>query len=197
VKYTSRTSCQSSLHRQKGFVFKLVHSMLIVAVTLVLILLYEGGHLAFLRHLPGKIIHFLDDDGRYRDGGGRNPDNSGYPGNPGNSGYSRTSYPGDIFPDFPAQQDHGGYDKYDSYRENALYSVQVAAAYDSRQLYDWRDELSGKGYKAYLVSSNTPRGMLFKLRIGPYRNRQEAENMLGRLGQYSQNFSGGFIVPGE
>ncbi len=190
MKHTSRTSRQFSLHHQKGFVFKLVHSLLIVTLTLVLILLYEGGHLEFLRHLPGRIIHFLDDDGGRRDRGERNPDT---PGNPGSSHYWHANYPGDIFPDFPAQQDSG----YDSYRENALYSVQVAAAYDSRALYFWRDELAGKGYQAYLVSSNTPKGMLFKLRVGPYRNRQEAEDMRDRLGQYSQKFSSGFIVPGD
>lgn len=181
MKYTRRTSYQPSLHQQKGFVFKLVHSLLIVAVTVILILLYQGGQLGFLRHFPGKITRFLEDD-RGRDDRGWSENN-----NPGDSRYWRADY---------RDRSASTWNQDDNY-EAAIYSVQLTAAYDSRTLYYWRDELIRNGYKAYLTRSNTSQGMLFKLRVGPYKSRHQAEETRWKLGQYSQNFADGFLVPGE
>ena len=78
------------------------------------------------------------------------------------------------------------------------YAVQVAAGYDSRQLYGWRDELANDGYDAYLVSLNTPRGLMFKLRVGAYSSRSKAEALQTKLrNRYPTNFGASFVVEGD
>lgn len=184
MKYASRTSHPHSLYRQKGFVFRLIHSMLIIAIAVVLVLLYQHGHLRFLRHIPGDIARFLEDEPRGDNGYNDRSDNGS-----GSSRYWRTDYREHS----SSSQGNSGHGQ----KEPALYSVQLAAAYDSRTLYYWRDELLRNGYKAYLVRANTADGMLFKLRVGPYNDRYQAEKTRWNLGQYSQNFTDGFIVAGE
>ena len=52
MKHSGWIAEKSSLQRQRGFVFKLLHSLLIVAIVVGLIVLYKTGNLAFLRDIP-------------------------------------------------------------------------------------------------------------------------------------------------
>jgi hypothetical protein len=84
-----------------------------------------------------------------------------------------------------------------NYTDNR-YAVQVAAGYDSRQLYAWRDALANDGYNAYLVSLNTPRGLQFKLRVGAYNSRTQAEALQTKLrNRYPTNFGESFVIEGD
>lgn len=185
MKYTSQAFQASSLYRQKGFVFKLVHSLLIISVAMILVLLYQGGHLNFLHHLPGKIIRILEEDEHtISRGTNRNPEGSRY----WQTDYRERDY----------QEQNSSWETNNTYyddRETGRYVVQLIAAYDAPSLYHWRDELLQNGYKAYLDNTDTAKGVLFKLRIGPYRSRQQAEEARWRIRQYSPEFADGFIVP--
>ncbi len=80
------------------------------------------------------------------------------------------------------------------------YAVQIASGYDSRQLYAWRDSLVREGVNAYLVSLNTTRGLLFKLRVGAYTKRADAEQMRDKLAnRYPDQglFADSFVVQGD
>lgn len=177
VKYSGQQAI-SSLHRQRGFVFKLIHSLMIVALVVILVVLYKGGKLAWLENKVRGIVS-----------GGGGASTQTYPERRDN--YLRANQREYRAPVERPQEDS-------AYTEEGRYAVQVAAGYDSRQLYGWRDELLQKGYDAYLVSLTTSRGMMFKLRVGAYYDRQDAEAMRDRLSRrYPTNFGDSFIVEGE
>lgn len=172
---------KSSLQRQQGFVFKLLHSLLIVAIVVGLAVLYKTGNLAFLNRAGQYLSDVLRPNAAPRT---RDRESSSY--------YQAT-YPASR-PDgpvaFPNEDSQGA--------ENGRYAVQVASSYDSRKLYAWRDELAADGYETYLVSINSPNGMLFKLRVGSYDNRPDAEAMRDRLRRrYPTNFGNSFVMRGN
>lgn len=175
---------KSSLHRQRGFVFRLIHSLLIVAIVVALVVLYKNGKLTGLEN---KVKGFLGRGGNGGNGGGSTET---YPERRGE--YLRATQRVSRPPPVERPNEDTGY------TEDGRYTVQVAAGYDSRQLYAWRDELLQKGYNAYLVSLDTSRGMMFKLRVGAYYDRLDAEAMRDRLSRrYPTNFGDSFIVRGE
>jgi len=176
VKHSGWVAKKSSLQWQQGFVFKLIHSLLTVAIIVALVVSYKAGYLSFLRHIPPQVKHIVQ-DGRQR------WDNLGNE-NPANQ-------TGTLDPIERGNEDS-------SYTEGSRYAVQVAAGYDSRQLYTWRDALLAEGYDAYLVSLSSARGMTFKLRVGSYNNREDAKAMRDRLRRrYPTNFGGSFVMQGD
>lgn len=184
MKYTGNVTLYS-LHRQRG-VFRLIHSLLIVTIVVGLVVLYKGGKLGFLRDLPpyfNNLLHF-------------NRTNNHTTNN------TNTDEPSALFRFNQAQSadeqpvERRSEDR--SFDQNARFAVQVAAGYDSRQLFAWRDELVNHGYEAYLVSLSTAQGMQFKLRVGAYTNRADAEAMRDSLRRrYAQNFANSFVIQGN
>lgn len=160
------------LPKQRGFVFKLIHALLIVLGVVTLIVLYKAGKIPFINYRPSA------------------PDWIRFPA-------QETSRP----LSFPQQQRHSTEtvtrQREDDSYDRTRFAVQVAAGYDSRQLYAWRDALLDDGYDAYLVSLNTPRGLMFKLRVGAYTSRTQAEAMRDKIARrYPMNFGDSFVVEG-
>jgi hypothetical protein len=172
----------SSLAKQRGFVFKLIHSLATVAVVVGLVVLYRAGKLPFINYKPNLNLPSWDTGSSSN---GYNNDNLWESGNNYVQAHQRKAAPV-----VREREDT----KYTTNR----YAVQVAAGYDSRQLYGWRDELARDGYDAYLVSLNTPRGLMFKLRVGAYANRKQAEALQTKLrNRYPTNFGESFVVEGD
>lgn len=178
-----------SLTKQRGFVFRLIHSLLIVALVVGLVLLYRAGKLPSLEQVPEKVTQWVDENtptgSETLDTGEEEASNKPW----SSGGYIQTH-----------QQKPVTRPKEDKHYLKSRYAVQIAAGYDSRQLYTWRDELIADGYQAYLVSLNTPRGLMFKLRVGAYNKREQAENIRERLKRrYPQQpqFADSFVVEGQ
>lgn len=163
--------------QQRGFVFKLIHSMLIVVGIVTLVLLYKAGRIPFLQYRPSwtPVI---------------NASYSTHDASPRPRPAPVTTY---------VQQNDDIYAEDTDYTAaGQRFAVQVAAGYDSRQLYSWRDELIRDGYDAYIVSVNTPRGLMLKLRIGAYARRTQAEALRAKIiRRYPQSFANSFIVEGN
>jgi hypothetical protein len=184
VKHSDRIAEKQSLQRQRGFVFKLLHSLLIVAVVVGLIVLYKTGNLDFLHGIPAYLSRVFEIPQHQQRS---SPDSHRW----SDDLYVQTSRTRPVDAVQRSQEDS-------LYSENRRYAVQVAAGYDSRQLYDLRDALIRDGYDAYLVSLNNSQGMSFKLRVGSYTQRMYAEAMRDRLRRrYPQKLGGSFIVQGE
>ncbi len=176
----------NSLRQQRGFVFKMVHSLLLVVGVVSLVVLYKAGKLPFINYpvdLPSWNL------------------SNGNNGNLSNNDSSNDSVWESTNNYIQAQQRKSVpviREREDTRYTNNRYAVQVAAGYDSRQLYGWRDALAQDGYDAYLVSLNTPRGLMFKLRVGAFASRTQAEALQTKLrNRYPTNFGASFVVEGD
>lgn len=63
----------------------------------------------------------------------------------------------------------------------ALWSVQVNAFPDERSAQTWVDRLKNKGYKAYMVEANLGGRTWYRVRVGRYGTREEAEKIEAQL----------------
>lgn len=63
----------------------------------------------------------------------------------------------------------------------ALWSVQVNAFPDERSAQIWVDRLKNKGYKAYMVEGNIKGRSWYRVRVGRYGTREEAEKVEEQL----------------
>lgn len=221
-----------SLVKQRGFVFRLMHSLLIVALVVGLVVLFKTGKFSVsgLSQVPGQVSHWV--------GGHINrPNQATYRPGYAQPNYTQRDYdpraaiPPTTYYDYPNQQapspnpywydtnnnSDWGNDIYkpappvrkpttvakpkeDTRYTSLRYAVQVAAGYDSRQLYAWRDALIADGFHAYIISLNTPKGLLLKLRVGAYNKRDQAEAMRDRLvKRYPQQglFTDSFVIEGD
>ncbi len=179
MKHSSSVS-SSSFRQQRGFVFKMIHSLLLVVVVVGLVVLYKAGKLPFVNYRPNLSEWNLGSSNN-------NPrnDNVWEPNN--NYIQAQQRKPTPVIRE-----------REDTRYTTNRYAVQVAAGYDSRQLYGWRDALAQDGYDAYLVSLNTPRGLMFKLRVGAFPSRKQAETLQAKLrSRYPTNFGASFIVEGD
>ncbi len=61
------------------------------------------------------------------------------------------------------------------------YTVQVAALSDQQAAIELRRRLIAEGYEAYLVSVQTERGVIFRLRVGAFANRAAAVSFANRM----------------
>ena len=177
----------SSLSQQKGFIFRLMHSLLIVAIVVGLVVLFKTGKLQNAHEWPKEAKNWLQeqrvslnlDDNDANESRARHTDVSHEEDD--NRKVTR-----------PKEDTH--------YTETGRFAIQVAAGYDSRQLYAWRDALLNDGFDAYLVSLNTAQGLLLKLRVGSYKNRHQAEKLRERLrNRYPEQglFEDSFVVEGD
>jgi hypothetical protein len=78
--------------------------------------------------------------------------------------------------------------------EGAFY-VQVMAGRDRASIEKVIDELRGKGYSARLFSEREGAGSLFKVRVGGYGDRGEADQAAEKLRQ--QGYSGAWVTTVE
>ncbi len=173
----------SSLRQQRGFVFKMVHSLLLVVGVVGLVVLYKAGKLPFINY-PVDLSSWNLGNGNISNDDSDN-----------NTIWESTNNY------IQAQQRKSApviREREDTRYTNNRYAVQVAAGYDSRQLYGWRDALAQDGYDAYLVSLNTSRGLMFKLRVGAFASRTQAETLQTKLrNRYPTNFGESFVVEGD
>lgn len=161
--------------RQRGFVFKFLHSMLIVAAVVGLAWMYKMGRLPTMRDLQ-NVPHM--------------PNLSRW----GNSSAWQAHQP----PDYSQHSNAPASAHEDPGYMDVRYAVQAAAGYDSRQLKEFQQELAHDGYDAYLVSLNTPDGLLFKLRVGAYNKRSDAESVRNKLRtHYPDHFGASFVIQGK
>ncbi len=58
-------------------------------------------------------------------------------------------------------------------RERGYYTVQVFSGYNSQQAYELRRALKKDGYNSYISEETDGKGILFRVRIGQYRNRSD------------------------
>lgn len=182
----------SPLNRQRGFVFKLIHSLIIVSLVVGAVVLYKKGKLPFVNYRP-SLSHWTP---------ARPPAQPSLPPDTWTaeepaSRYIQTTRRRTQ----PAARDTTVAREWeDTVYTTGRYAVQVAAGYDSRQLYAWRDALVRDGFQAYVVSLNTSKGLQFKLRVGAYTSRQQAEKTRDRIkNRYPAQglFADSFVITGE
>ncbi len=78
---------------------------------------------------------------------------------------------------------------------SGFYTVQVMSGYHSKNAYALRDALRNDGYSAYIHQETDRQGILFKVRVGHYRNRADAFAMNTKLRlSYPKNIKGSFVV---
>ena len=184
MKHSSSVS-SSSFSKQRGFVFKMIHSLLLVVGVVSLVVLYKAGKLPFINYRPNLSDWNLGSSNNSTSRQDSNSDAVWEPSNNYIQAQQRKSVP--VIRE-----------REDTRYTNNRYAVQVAAGYDSRQLYGWRDALAQDGYDAYLVSLNTPRGLMFKLRVGAFTSRKQAEALQAKIrNRYPANFGASFIVEGD
>lgn len=61
------------------------------------------------------------------------------------------------------------------------YYVQLLASLDKNKLIQLQDALAGKGIKTIIQSVDTPNGIVYRLRIGPFSDKNEAQSMLDNV----------------
>lgn len=78
---------------------------------------------------------------------------------------------------------------------SGFYTVQVLSGYNSKSAYALRDALRNEGYKAYIHQQTDRQGILFKVRVGQYKNRADAFAMNTKLRlSYPKNIKGSFVL---
>lgn len=185
-------SIPRSLAKQRGFVFKLIHSLLTVVLVVGLVVLYKAGKLPFINYKPNLSNWHLPSIPTMPSGSNTDSDSPIWekPQWEKSPTYIQTQQKKKPVTD----------DAEDTVYTNGRYAVQVAAGYDSRQLYGWRDALVRDGFDAYLVSLNTSKGLLLKLRVGAYTNRAQAEKTRDRIkNRYPEQglFADSFVITGD
>ncbi|CAA6807948.1 MAG: Unknown protein [uncultured Thiotrichaceae bacterium] len=78
---------------------------------------------------------------------------------------------------------------------SGFYTVQVLSGYNSKSAYTLRDALRNDGYKAYIHQETDKYGILFKVRVGQYKNRADAFAMNTKLRlSYPKTIKGSFVL---
>ena len=168
--------------RQRGFVFRLLHSLFIVFTVVILVVLYRTDHLRNVHEWPSQTVEWLKE----------RKDAIGFASQVDSD--TPRSHSASLHKVVRQQEEDS------QYTSTGRFAVQVAAGYDSRQLYAWRDALIDDGFNAYLVSLNTSQGLLLKLRVGAFTARSSAEKLRERIiNRYPEQglFEDSFIVEGE
>lgn len=75
------------------------------------------------------------------------------------------------------------------------YTVQVAATYDSRKAYGMRYDLQEDGYQAYIQEVEEKQGRLFKVRVGKYKNKNNARAVRDQIRRrYSERMGDSYVL---
>ena len=78
---------------------------------------------------------------------------------------------------------------------SGYYTVQVFSGYNSKSAYDLQNALKRDGYRAYIHTHETNQGILFKVRIGEYRNRSDAFAMKSQIRRsYPKKMGKSFVL---
>lgn len=78
---------------------------------------------------------------------------------------------------------------------DGFYTVQVLSGYNSKNAYSLRDALRNEGYRAYIHQEKDQQGILFKVRVGHYKNRSDAFAMNTKLRlNYPKTIKGSFVL---
>ena len=65
--------------------------------------------------------------------------------------------------------------------------IQLAAASHKENITNLQNELNGKGIHTFIQEINTPKGTMYRLRVGPFNNRIDAEHKLAELNKQGQS----------
>ena len=173
--------------RQRGQ-FNLLHAFLIIAIVVGAAVLYQKNSFPYIHYKPDfssvkRIFSTPPDADLYDD----------HLANQSSSTHSRERHKSE------ANSERKPVKRPDESTQltKQRYAVQAAAGYDSRRLYELRDALIQAGYQAYLVSIQTPDGIMFKLRIGAFNKREPAEALRDKLrNRYPETLSNSFVIEG-
>ncbi|MDQ5921512.1 MAG: DedD protein [Pseudomonadota bacterium] len=61
------------------------------------------------------------------------------------------------------------------------YYVQLIASSDKEKLIHFQDILANKGIKTLIQNVDTPNGIVYRLRVGPFNNKNDADSMLNTV----------------
>ena len=171
----------SNSHYAQQGIFKLMHALLIVVIVVGLVVLFKTGKLQGAKHWPSDAKDWLQEQ---RDALDLHSDDADEQRNTNDTTPHKVTR--------PKETTH--------YTDSGRFAVQLAAGYDSRQLYALRDSLINDHFDAYLVSLNTTQGLLLKLRVGNFKSHNQAEKLRERLqNRYPEQglFADSFIVEGN
>lgn len=183
-------------HKQRGLT--LWHVMLLVAVAVSLVVCSNKGNLVGIGSF-GNIPNKLENMGVNLPtlGGGQS---SGQPStatttNPTVS-TSHLTAPSEYSDDLiQVGYNTPGYDQqYPPNLASGFYTVQVFSGYNSQHAYDLSRDLHRDGYQSYVEQEGNNRGVLFKVRIGKYRNRSSAFAVRDKISRHYTRLSDSFVV---
>jgi DedD protein len=75
------------------------------------------------------------------------------------------------------------------------FSVQIISTTAKSEAARWKDRLSKKGFHVSVVRVDTSKGERFRVRVGPYPDREKANRALAQLA--ADEHVKGWIVPAE
>ena len=71
--------------------------------------------------------------------------------------------------------------------------MQALATTDKQLASDWLDKLKAKGYPAFVINAEIHGKTWYRLRIGPFETRQDAENLRAAL-KAKEGFGDAYIA---
>jgi len=78
---------------------------------------------------------------------------------------------------------------------DGYYTVQVFSGYNSRAAYDIRSSLRRDGYTAVIREESQAKGVLFKVRVGYYKNRSDAFAVRSQIQRrYPSKLAESFVI---
>lgn len=185
---TARHKPPASRHRQQGLT--LWHVLLLVLVVVSLVMCSKNNNIPGIGsfgNIPDKISNVnLPKFGNHQPSpGSANTQNNDYLKPPATysdeliqTGYNKPGYD----QEYPPNLTHG------------FYTVQVFSGYNSQHAYDLSRDLHRDGYQSYVEQEGNNRGVLFKVRIGKYRNRSSAFAVRDKIARHYTRLSDSFVV---
>lgn len=112
------------------------------------------------------------------------------------SGYDNTIYQDDLYQPRIAAPLYSYDEQYPPRLARGYYTVQVFSGYNSKNAYDLRRALQAEGYShVHVRSIKDSQGVLFKVRVGRYRDRMDVFAMRDQIRRrYPQNMSKSFVI---
>lgn len=201
----------SPLSQQSGKI-AFWHLMLLVAFAVGLALFLNAkGTTFFTRTIPSS-LGLSPDSGSYRDSSPR-ISNATFYSERNTAEYRDTrtyrqeqeqapvatrsqTYDDDLYEPRPAAPSYGYDEQYPPRLAEGYYTVQVFSGYNSKQAFDLRRALAKDGYNnVHIREIPTSHGILFKVRIGRYRDRIDAFSIKSQVrNRYPNNLGRSFVL---
>lgn len=180
-------------HRQRGLT--LWHVLLLVAVAVSLVVCSSKGNLVGIGSF-GNIPNKLGDIGVNipKLGGGGGSSSTNQSANTGTTDYLTppAQYSDDLI---QVSYNTPGYDQqYPPNLTTGFYTIQVFSGYNSQHAYDLSRSLHSDGYQSYVEQAPNNNGILFKVRIGKYRNRSSAFAVRDKIAARYSRLADSFVV---